>query len=951
MMSEYLLDLVFVVCFFFFFFKKKKKEGKHPTRRHPPRRPRGAARRAPIQAAPSAPPLPISARRADREPGPRAQGAKLWRGGGRGRRAAMGTARRDALLEIQAQSQKLWEETKPYERDAPADGEGEKFMCTFPYPYMNGRLHVGHAFSLTKTEFAVRYNRLKGRNAIWPFGLHCTGMPIQAAAQRIDEEMKAFGNPPVFPVEEPAAAAGGQKSKVAAKTGGAARQWNIMQGMKLKDGEIPPFKDADHWLDYFPPLCVQDLKKMGCAIDWRRSFITTDRNPYYDAFIRWQFRVLKSQGKVKFGKRNTIYSPKDGQPCADHDRSEGEGVAPKDYCLLKLKVQKLTEKMAPLEGKNVYLCAATLRAETMPGQTNCFVKPDGEYGAYEYNETDVFIVGAHCARNMAYQGGSLEFGVPKNLLTLQGTDLIGLPLGAPRAVHETIYCLPMFNIKMDMGSGVVTSVPSDAPDDWAALRDLKEKPNLREKYGVTEEMVAFDPIPIIDIPGYGDMAAVDLVTKYKIASQNDRDKLAEAKHEVYLKGFEEGMMITGECKDKPVKFAKVKCKETMIEEGLAVPYAEPENTVISRGGDVCVVCMTDQWYLTYGEEEWREKTLKWVEQMECYASETKNQFRSVLGWLNQWACSRTFGLGTRLPWDEEWLIESLSDSTIYMAYYTISKYLQGENNLRGNEVGPSGIKPEQLDDAFFEYVFRKGPYPDNCTIPKAIMDEMRNEFEYWYPMDLRVSGKDLIGNHLTMCLYNHTAIWPDDETKWPRSIYTNGHVLVNNEKMSKSKGTFLTLVDTIEKYSADAMRLALADAGDTNEDGNFSEDTADKAVLKLTTLKEWFEGTEKSVGVFQALDKMRAGPITSFADRVFDSEMNECIMKADENFAKMQFKDALLYCFYQLTNARDFYRQACCGAMDVTKYHKDLVIRFTEVFCICMSPFTPHFCEYIYGKL
>jgi hypothetical protein len=49
---------------------------------------------------------------------------------------------------------------------------------------------------------------------------------------------------------------------------------------------------------------------------------------------------------------------------------------------------------------------------------------------------------------------------------------------------------------------------------------------------------------------------------------------------------------------------------------------------------------------------------------------------SHAGWLQQWACSRSFGLGTRLPWDEQYLIESLSDSTIYMAYYTIAHYLQ-----------------------------------------------------------------------------------------------------------------------------------------------------------------------------------------------------------------------------------------------------------------------------------
>ena len=45
--------------------------------------------------------------------------------------------------------------------------------------------------------------------------------------------------------------------------------------------------------------------------------------------------------------------------------------------------------------------------------------------------------------------------------------------------------------------------------------------------------------------------------------------------------------------------------------------------------------------------------------------------------LKEHACSRTYGLGSKLPWDENWLIESLSDSTIYMAYYTVAHFLQG----------------------------------------------------------------------------------------------------------------------------------------------------------------------------------------------------------------------------------------------------------------------------------
>src|SRR5947207_2134772 len=75
-------------------------------------------------------------------------------------------------------------------------------MVTFPYPYMNGVLHVGHAFTLSKAEFAARFQRMQGKKVLFPFAFHCTGMPIAAAALKIQREIQQFGNPPQFPVEE-----------------------------------------------------------------------------------------------------------------------------------------------------------------------------------------------------------------------------------------------------------------------------------------------------------------------------------------------------------------------------------------------------------------------------------------------------------------------------------------------------------------------------------------------------------------------------------------------------------------------------------------------------------------------------------------------------------------------------------------------------------------------------
>ena len=279
-------------------------------------------------------------------------------------------------------------------------------MVTFPYPYMNGRLHLGHAFSLTKAIFRAQYERNKGKNVLFPFAFHCTGMPIQAAANKLKAEIKQFGCPPKFPEQDPEVLAAmmaeaeeaakkktakktdkskGSKSKLGEGRGsvatmaistiyikkiyftsspcatkiknpikhrlhaprlqlkhshpllsqtrpsvakgytGIVRQWNILTKM-VPVSEIPKFVDPEVWLQYFPPHGLSDLKRFGTGVDWRRSFITTATNPFYDSFIRWQFNVLREKGKVLFGKRNNIWSVLDNQVCADHDRSEGEGV-------------------------------------------------------------------------------------------------------------------------------------------------------------------------------------------------------------------------------------------------------------------------------------------------------------------------------------------------------------------------------------------------------------------------------------------------------------------------------------------------------------------------------------------------------------------------------------------------------------------------------------------------
>ena len=126
-----------------------------------------------------------------------------------------------------------------------------------------------------------------------------------------------------------------------------------------------------------------------------------------------------------------------------------------------------------------------------------------------------------------------------------------------------------------------------------------------------------------------------------------------------------------------------------------------------------------------------------------------------------------------------------------------------------------------------------------CNIKENILKEMRNSFTYWYPMDLRCSGKDLIGNHLTMSLYNHAAIWNLNEDYMTRSYFCNGYILVKNEKMAKSRANFLTMKDLSNKYGVDASRIALADCGDTLDDANFDPDLCDLSINRLYSFENF----------------------------------------------------------------------------------------------------------------
>jgi leucyl-tRNA synthetase len=345
---------------------------------------------------------------------------------------------------------------------------------------------------------------------------------------------------------------------------------------------------------------------------------------------------------------------------------------------------------------------------------------------------------------MSYQNLSPGWGVVNHILDFVGSDLIGTLVHAPLSIQKDgIRILPMESLKDSKGTAVVTCVPSDSPDDYATTLELTKKPDF---YGIKKEWVDREILPIIETPK-GNLIAKTLYEELGINSPKDAKQLAEAKEIAYKNGFYQGTMIYGEFSGKSVPEARDLVTKQLVDQGLAFRYAEPDGLVISRSGDECIAAYLDQWYFNYGtaanggDAEWNQTVTDYLkDEFDCYFPEAKHAFEQALGWLAHWACSRSFGLGTKLPWDSSQLVESLSDSTVYMAYYTICHLLHGDIYGKTPGLSTKPITPEQMTDQVWDYIFFRSEEVET-DISKEDLASMRNAFSYWYPMDIRVSGK------------------------------------------------------------------------------------------------------------------------------------------------------------------------------------------------------------------
>ncbi len=765
--------------------------------------------------------------------------------------------------------QAKWEEEKLFEANPD---KRKKFFVSFPYPYMNAVPHIGHFYTLMRVEAFARYKRLRGFNVLFPQAWHCTGSPIVAAAKRIEE--------------------GEEKQVKSLKE----------QGFSVK--EIKRLKRPEVWAEVFPGIWRKACREMGISYDSRREFITTSLNPYYDKFIRWQFNKLKEKGLVSKGEHPVVWDPKTNMPVGDHDRVEGEGETPQEFCLFKFSL-----------GDNRKLVSATLRPDTVMGITNVFINPDVEYVVAMVNGEE-WVVSRPAIEKLRNQDFKVD--VKGNV---KGSAFIGKK--AEFFKGQELLVLPASFLDENYGTGIVHSVPSESADDLVALRNIQSDEKLLKKYNLDIGIVKkIEPVEIFDTPGIGGRAAQHFLDKYNVKSQKERDKLEKIKKELYKLTFNKSVFnslykegFSQSLEGIFVSKGQEIIKNDLLEQGKIHLFYDLTGRVVSRSLAECVVkIVKDQWFVKYSDKDWKKKAYDALKQIKLYPDIVRDQFEYVIGWLNDWACVREQGLGTRLPFDEKWLIESLSDSTIYMAYYTIA------NSIKE-------IPLSEVNDELFDFVFL-----GRGNIKKDFAVKMRDEFEYWYPVDFRNSGKDLVQNHLTFFLFNHAAIFPVN--KWPKGIGVNGWVRVDGQKMSKSKGNMIPLREMADVFGADPSRITILSGGEGLDDPNWDSSFAKMIGSKLLGFSNF---AEEHYG--------KGRPDRKEIDNWMDSEINRIIKETEGFMEETFFRSAIQKSFFELQSKLKWYLRRADTP------NKDVIKRFIEVQVLLLTPFTPHICEEIWSKI
>ncbi len=222
--------------------------------------------------------------------------------------------------EIEDSIYRLWEK----ERDFVADPDGpDPYVIVIPPPNVTGILTMGHVLNNTLQDILVRWQRMRGREALWLPGTDHAGI----ATQNVVEKHLA------------------------------------RDGVSREDlGRQKFVERVWDWKEEYGGTIINQLKKLGCSCDWSRQRFTLD--PGLSRAVREVFVRLYRKGLIYRGTYLINWCPRCHTALSDEEVEHEE------------KSGSLWHIRYPLKGSGEFITVATTRPETMLGDTAVAVHPE-----------------------------------------------------------------------------------------------------------------------------------------------------------------------------------------------------------------------------------------------------------------------------------------------------------------------------------------------------------------------------------------------------------------------------------------------------------------------------------------------------------------------------------------------------------------------------------------------
>jgi leucyl-tRNA synthetase len=264
-----------------------------------------------------------------------------------------------------------------------------------------------------------------------------------------------------------------------------------------------------------------------------------------------------------------------------------------------------------------------------------------------------------------------------------------------------------------------------------------------------------------------------------------------------------------------------------------------------------------------------------------------------------------------------------------MAYYVLAKYVNSKE-----------LVANSLSDKFFNYILLGLGDPKqvsaDCKIPDELLKRIRNDFVYFYPVDARHSGRDLVPNHLTFFVLNHVAIFPEEN--WPRQIVVNGSVLMDGKKMSKSMGNIIPLRQAVKDYGADPIRLAIIISAELLQDADFNLESVNTIKNKLENLLEEC-----------AKYKPDVSPKLESEDMWILARLQNLVLQVTSAVEKMRLREALHHILFSFESDLQWYHKRIQAKQRTDT--SEILHKIVGARVAMLSPFAPHIAEEMWEKL